>query len=214
MSVKYGGEIKARIIEVRFALSGKISRVNKLTGDRVGKWDVIASLDRKILQTELDRQLADYEKVRADFEVYAQKNAEPQNDLEKYLKAEKQASLNASVKEVELAKAKLDQADLLSPVDGIIIDDGGITAGLYITPSNSPLNIADTTSYYFEFEIEQKDISDFSKAKKCKIEIEGIKKSIESETTPVFSTGKKFIVKIKFSDIEGLMLGMKGSVSI
>lgn len=169
-------------------------------------------MDRKILQTELDRQLGDFEKVRADFEAYAQKNAEPQNDLDKYLKAGKQAQLNVSVKEVELAKAKLDMADLLSPVDGIMLEDSGIVVGQYITPASSSLKIIDTASYYFEFEIDQKDVTEFLESKKCKVEIEGLKKNIEAETRPVFSSGKKFTVNVPIKD-SSVFLGMKGEVT-
>ncbi len=149
----FEGQVKARIIEVRFAIAGKISGVVKKTGDSVKKWSLVASLDRKILQTELDSQLADYEKVRADFEIFNQKNPDPQEAIDKYLKTEKQAVLNASVKAVEAAKAKLDQSDLFSPVDGIILDDNSIVPGIYVTPAGSALKIMDTASFYFEIEV-------------------------------------------------------------
>lgn len=209
----FKGEIQARIVEVRFALSGKIANVQKHTGDKVKKWDLVASLDRKILQMELDQQLADFEKVRADFEGFAKKYPDPQDD-NKYTKAEKQAALNASVKEVELDKARLDQSDLFSPVDGIVLDDSGIVPGLYVTPAGSSVEIIDTSSYYFEFEIEQKDLSDFAGSKKCKLEIEGIKGSLEGESQPVSSDGKKFFVVVKPSKLDGLLLGMKGECKI
>lgn len=212
MPEKIEGEIKARIVEIKFALSGKVSNVSKHTSDSVKKWDLVASLDRKILQTELDQQLADYEKVRADWDGFTKKYPDPQDD-NKYTKAEKQASLNASVKGVELVKARLDQADLFTPVDGIVIDDSGIVPGLYVTPASSSIKIIDTSSYFFEFEIDQKDIPDYIESKKCKVTIEGTKDAIDGEALPVFSDGKKFIVKVKLSKTEGLLLGMKGEVT-
>ena len=208
----FEGIVKGNVIDVRFALSGKVSRVSARTGDVVKKWDLIASLDRKILQTELDRQLADFEKVRADFEVFNQKNPNPQTELDKYLKSGKQADLNASVKDVELAKAKLDMADMLSPVNGVVLDDGGITAGLYITPSNSPVKIVDTESYYFEFEIDQKEVEKFTKSLDCSIEINSIK--INGKTKPVTSDGKKFVVMVDLENKDNLLLGMKGKATI
>jgi len=211
MPKKATGKIKARVVEIRFALGGKITNVSKHTGDKIKKWDLIASLDRKILQTELDQQLADYEKVRADWDGFSKKYPDPQDD-NKYTKAEKQASLNASVKQVELSKAKLDQADLFSPVDGTVIDDSGIVPGLYVTPASSSIKIIDTNSYYFEFEIDQKNVSKFVESKKCNIKIGGVKEQIEGETLPVFSDGKKFTVKAKFTNAKGLLLGMTGEV--
>jgi len=108
----FKGAIKARIVSARFATSGKIASIKKHTGDSVKKGEILASLDTKILQTGLDRQLADYEKVRADFEIFSQKYPDPTEAIDKYLKTEKQASLNASVKDVELAKWLLDQTTL------------------------------------------------------------------------------------------------------
>jgi HlyD family secretion protein len=212
----FKGEIKAGIVETRFALSGKIVFVGKHTGDSVKKGNLIASLDRKILQTELDRELADYEKVRADFDGFAKKYPDPQDD-NKYTKAEKQASLNVSVKSVELAKARLDQVDLFSPVDGTIMDDSGIMPGLYVTPAGSSVKIIDTSSYYFEIEIEQKDILYFSEPKKAEVHIEPkvVSESasrttkIEETSSRVLSNGKSFYVKIPITN-PSILLGMRG----
>ena len=90
---KFNGKVKGKIVEAKFAAAGKVARVSKTTGGNVKQWDLVASLDRKILQTELDKQLADFEKVRADFEIFAGKIGEPKDDVNKYLKTEKQAQL-------------------------------------------------------------------------------------------------------------------------
>ena len=156
----FTGEIKARIIEVRFGLSGKVATVAKKAGDSVQKGNLLAALDRKILQTELDKQLADFEKTRADFEIFNLKQSGVLDDLTKYLKVEKQAQLNVSVKEVELAKARLDQADLFSPVEGTVIDESNITPGLYVTPSSNPFKILETASFWFEIKIEPEEIAE------------------------------------------------------
>jgi len=213
VSKVFKGEVKARIVDVRFALSGKVSSVVKHTGDIVKKWNLIASLDRKVLQMELDKQLADYEKVRADFEIFAQKNPDPKEAIDKYLKTEKQASLNASVKEVELAKAKLDQSDLFSPVDGMIMDDSGIVPGLYVTPAGASVKIIDISSYYFEIELGQKDIPDFENPKESKIKLEGLEKEVTGNSSPVYSDGKGFLVKISIPSQE-MLPGMTGSATI
>lgn len=207
---EYQGIVKGKIVEVRFALSGKITKVNKTIGDHVNKMDLIASLDRKILQAELDRQLADFEKTRAEFEIFNQKNPNPLSDLDKYLKTGKQADLNASVKDVEISKAKLDQCDLISPIDGIVIDDGNITEGTFITPSNSPVSILDTNSLYFEFEILQSDLQNFSDPIAVTLNIDGFTEQMQGTTLPAFSDGKKLTVKVKLNKNPKLLLGLKG----
>jgi len=212
MSKVFKGVVKARVVEARFALSGKIAGVSKRTGDIVKKWNLIASLDRKILQMELDRQLADYDKVRADWDGFCQKYPDPQDD-NKYTKAEKQAALNASVKDVELAKANLDQCDLFSPVDGIIIDDSGITPGTFVTPAGSSVKIVDTSSYYFEVEINQKDIKYLEKPRDATIKIDDTDITLKSQTPPIFSDGKKFLVQIPITDSQGILLGLNGKAN-
>jgi multidrug resistance efflux pump len=210
----YKGEIKARVIEVRFFGSGKVVKVNRHKNEKVSKGELIAALDRKSLQTELEIQLTDYDRVRADWDNFTQKNpGEPADDL-KFTKQQKQATLNSSVKQVELAKMRLDQCDLFSPVAGIIIDDGGIIEGQNITPSAYAIKIVDTNSYYFEFEIEQKDISKFSGEMKGKITIEGIDGEIDATTNGVFADGKKFYVSAKLDNPQNVLVGMMGEIKI
>jgi multidrug resistance efflux pump len=209
----YEGVIKARVVEVRFATAGKIVTVGKRVGEKVGKGELIASLDRNILQMELDRELSNFEKVRADFEIFNQKSPDPTDAIDKYLKTEKQALLNASVKEVELAKARLDQVDLLSPVNGIIFDDSGIMVGINVTPAGSAIKIIDTASYFFEFEIEEKDIPFFTEVKEGRIEFPGVGMEIAGKTTGITPDGKSFYVRIPVVDNRGILLGLHGKVN-
>lgn len=209
----FKGVVKARLVDVRFATSGKITVVKKFTGDTVKKGDHIASLDRKVPQVTLDRELADFEKVRADFEIFNQKNPNPTEAIDKYLKVEKQASLNASVKNVELAKAVLDQCDLYSPVDGIIMDDNSVVPGLNITPASSSFKIIDSSSYYVEVEIGDKDIGKFQKPCDVTVKVRGVEKSLKSQTSPILSDFKKFYVRVPISDA-GLLMGLEAELKI
>ena len=212
MDTGFEGQVSAKIVDARFAISGKIVKVNRSKNEKVAKGELLASLDSKILQTELDRELSDHEKIRADWDFFTQKYPNPTDDLE-YTKKEKQASLNASVKQVEIAKYRLDQANLFSPVEGILYDDGGIIAGQNVTPAGSAIKIIDTSSYYFEFEIEQKDVVNFNQTKNCKVIIEGIGE-FDGHTEPVFSDGKKFLVNVKLPNPQNLLIGMKGVVKM
>lgn len=213
MPKSFKGVVKARVIDAKFALSGKVAGVSKHTGERVKKWDLVASLDRKMLQMELDKELSDFEKVRADFDGFAKKFPDPQDD-NKFTKAEKQASLNASVKSVELAKAKLDMVNLFSPVDGVIMDDSAIVPGLYVTPAGSSVKIVDSSSYRFEIEIEQKDIKDFEKPREAKITIDGTGKELKANTGAVQADGKVFRVSVPIPEGEGVLLGLQGKAEI
>ena len=214
----YKGEIKAKVIEVRFAQSGLVSYVTKRTGDTVSKGNVLASLDKKILQQQLDSELLDYEKVRADFDAYGIKTGEPIDDLGRFSKKQKQASLDLSVKSVELAKARLDQVNLFSPVSGVVIDDSNIVAGVYVSPASSPFKILETSSFYFEFEIDQVDLVKFKQEVEMEISLKSLEEKYNGKTKAILPySGKKagsFNVVVALEKIEGLMMGMIGTALI
>lgn len=208
MAKKFDGVVVADVIELRFAYSGKVVSVRKKKGDAVKKWEVIASLDRKILQTELDRQLADYEKVRAQFEIFNIKH-QGGDDTTKYMRQEAQAELNASVKEVELAKFKLDQADLISPVNGTIVDLGGLVVGLNVTPSSNPVKIVDSESLRFRFVIIQGGLDEFLEPQKVRVAVGKTDRTART-IVPVWGNNGSFEIDAILDDTSGLLPGMKG----
>lgn len=215
MEKSYKGEIKARVIDLRFAASGKLSGIYKKKGDLVKRGELVASLDKKQLQAELDKQLGDFEKVRAEFEIFNLQKGGATDDISKYLKTGKQAELNISVKEVELAKARLDMADLFSPIEGIIIEDSGLVPGLYITPASNPITVVDNSSYCFVFKVLQKEVVAFSSSQKAEVKLEGMDKKIIGNTMPIFSTKNgSFEIQVKLDDTSGLLLGLAGQVKV
>ena len=198
------------IIELRFAYSGRIVSLAKHEGDIVKNGEVVASLDRKILQTELDRQLADYEKVRARFEMFKAKQ-----ESDKFLQQIAQSELEASVKDVEIAKFKMDQADLACPVLGTVLGLGGLRVGLYVTPSSNPVKILDSNSLKFKFDIAQNDLAQFLKPVRVKISISKMKEKFEGTTfVPILGTKGKFEIVVKLDSTEGLLPGLLGEVII
>lgn len=214
MRLSYRGIAEADIVDTRFAFSGKVSSVGKHDGETVKQWEWIASLDKKILQTELDLELADYEKARAEFEIFNLKNGQSGDDITKFLRAEKQASLNAAVKQVELAKYKMDQAELVSPVAGIILDMGGLTAEIHITPASASVKIQDMSSLKIRFEIPQKDIPMFEKETTGRVVFPEQKKEYRGKiTSPGFGTDGIFLCFLVLDDPSGLLPGMVGKVT-
>ena len=211
---RWEGTVEADIIEARFAFAGRVSTVNKKQGVTVKSWEWMAVLDKKMLQMELDRQLADYERVRADFEQFRTKFPADSDDLTKYARAEKQAALSASVKDVEIAKSHMDQAVLVSPVAGVILSMQGVTAGLYVTPASAPITIIDTSSLRFVFEIPQSDLEYFTEPRELTITLSGMKKEYKGTTTPPTS-GKKgsFPISMKLTETAGLIIGLTGSAN-
>ena len=120
--------------------------------------------------------------------------------------------LYCSCARVELAKTKLDQADLFSPVEGIVVDDSNITSGLYVTPSLSSFKILETASLYFEIKIKPEEILSFVNSRKGKLNLPAIKKSVLVDSQPFFSSGKDFFVRLNLTDKKDIFWGLKGKV--
>jgi multidrug resistance efflux pump len=208
---KISGFVVADIIDVRFAFAGKIARVNKKPGDKVHIGDLLASLDRKALQVILDKELADYEKTRAEFEIFVIKNPQTSDDRTKYEKVQAQAILNASVKAVELAKINLDGADLFAPVNGVVIDNGGIHPGMFITPGSYAYQILDTGSYVIQVEAQPQEIISLPVSSQVKISAAGKEISgTVSSFIPVTKKGNLLIIKPE--NTTDLIPGMEVSV--
>lgn len=211
----FKGKVEGKIVELRFATSGKLVQLNKKRGDSVKTSELIGSLDKKLLQAELDRQLSDYERKRAEFEIFNLQKGEPQDEITKHLKAIKQAELNISVKDVEIAKAKLDQVDLFSPIDGIIIDDNNLVPGIYLTPASGAIKVIENNTYFFEIEISQENYPNFVEVRKMGINFPGLNKEFEGKTRKVSpSPSRKLRIEVKFEDDSGLILGLEGEATV
>ena len=212
---RFKGTLAAETVEVRFAFSGKVVQVAKRTGDRVSRGTLLASLDTKVLQMELDRELADYERTRADFEIYGIRSKDQQSDLTKYEQTRVQALLNASVKAVELVKYRMDQARLLSPVDGVILTDGGLRAGLFVTPGSYGFEILDWETLHLVIELEWEKIGKFTEGAEVALVIAG-KELLKGTILPFLPHAKKDVclVRVKPQASDGLWPGMKGEVLI
>lgn len=178
------GVVRAEIVEVRFAFSGRVSSLHVHPGDLVKPGTILAQLDKKILQTELDKELADYERTRADFEIFVKKMGEPKDDLSKYEKVQKQSLLNASVKSVELCKYRLDESTLSSPLRGIIMATQGLHPGLYITPGANPIRIIDLDTLEFAAQVTWKEVNSLRPGTGYLLIVEGYAESIPAVLKP------------------------------
>lgn len=211
------GLVQADTIEVRFAFSGQVSSLLVHPGDQVKLGQLLARIDGKSLQAELDKELADYERTRADFEIYVKKAGEPGDDLARYEKVQKQASLNASVKSVELAKMRLDQTGLTSPVRGIVVDIGGLRQGLYATPGANPIKILDLNSLVFSVTPSWSQLQEFRSQTGHTIHFNDTDESVSAvllSIIPPQSAKDKPQLNFSFSTEIAVYPGMSGSISL
>ena len=202
-------------MEARFAFSGKLVSLPKNAGDSVSKGEIIASLDRQILQADLDRQLAQNQQVRADFEIFNIRFKNPGDDITRYNKSSQQASLDASVKEVEQAKYRLDQADLTSPVAGVILDMGGCAVGLNVAPAANSVIILDTVSVIFRIKIEPHECRRFANPVKLPVDLPKLGKKIFGQASlPKMLAGGDWVVDLTADELKDLPVGLEGVVEV
>lgn len=209
---QFSGQVVADVVEVRFSSSGKISKIAKKVGDLVKSGEIIAGLDRKIFQTELDKELSDYDRTRAEFEIFVKKNGEPADEISKYQKIQTQSLLNASVKAVELAKFRLDSCELLSPVSGQILEDGGNRVGLNISPASNAYKILDTSTIRFQVSLSPDKLSLLSPQSKGVVSINETQHPV-TLAAPYLS-GIYYLLDAKFIETKDLAVGLTGKLSI
>lgn len=210
---RFEGAVWGRQVEARFAYSGKLVGLRKNVGDTVNKGEIIASLDRQMLQADLDRQLAQNQQVRADFEIFNIRFKNPGDDITRYNKTSVQAALDASVKEVEQAKYRLDQADLMAPVAGKILDTGGCTIGLNIAPAANAVTILETASIVFRVKIEPHEVQLFANPVKLPIDLTKIGKKIFGQSSlPKLLADGSWIVDLAAEELKDLPVGLTGSL--
>ena len=126
---------------MRFFQSGVVVWAGIKKGDKVKKGQVLAKLDDKLAKIDLEIDLANYRRTRAEFEEVARKYPSPQNEEEKGIKEVAQAKLDVAVKNVEKQKYELEKLILVSPVFGEVVDDSSLVAGMNVTPSGFPVVI-------------------------------------------------------------------------
>lgn len=206
--------VSADKIEVRLPYSGQISRVSKRRGDMVAIGDTLCSLDAKLLQADLDKQLADYEKVRARFEIFDREHPNITDDQTGFLKTIVQSELNSSVKSVEISKIRLDQVVLRSPVRGLVMSDGACRPGLYATPSSNSYTILDLDSIHLHSSLELDQLPGFSRLDQLKFSFDLSGTPIPLTPSQLLPQGKKFGVDFYPSRPLDLIIGSSVTITI
>lgn len=131
---------------MRFFQSGTVVWVGVKKGDRVEKGQMLAKLDDKLEKIDLEIDLANYRRVRAEFEKVAREYPSPKNEEEKGIKEIAQSKLDVAVKRVERQKYELEKLTLVSPIKGKVVSDSGLVAGMNVTPSGFPIIIQPSLS--------------------------------------------------------------------
>ena len=213
-------------VDLKFQTSGLLTWVGVKEGDKVKKWQAIASLDKRELEKNLIKTLRDYNKERWDFDEAQQVTYKNQiiTDTIKRILEKNQFDLDKAVLDVEIKDITLKFATLTSPIDGIVTHVETPIAGVNITPAAAVFTIADPSSMKFTANIDEVDVNQIKVGQKVLItldaypneQFEGAVNKIGFASVTTKGGGTAFPIEIKMSKNDDLRfkVGMNGDIEI
>jgi len=214
------GVVTASVRELRFSFGGVVENISVEAGKTVSAGTIIARLKRNELEKRHQLKLEAYNKTRATFEQLKKKLEGNDDPDKKYLMDRAQADLNSGVLEVEISQLELESADLKCPFNGLIMDDGGIAAGMAISPASFPIKVLDLSTLRVSADIDQDKmplIGSESYVEFEPVSIQGrVYKGRVLGFIPSLAAGKsdKFGIQCVLEDTGNLLPGMKGNLKV
>jgi RND family efflux transporter MFP subunit len=224
--ITLSGSINAGDVAIlKFQNSGKQNWVGVKVGDRVKKWQVLATLDSAQLKKSLQTQFNNYKTELSQFndtqETYKKtKENYLVTDTIKRILDRTQYSLDNSVITYEIADMAIKESRLVTPIDGVVVAIDQPLAGVNVTPTSANITVVNPNSLYFRAEVDQQSVVKLLQGQEATIKLDAFANDqINSISfTPV--TGQSSTVyEIRFGlpvDNQNLnyRLGMDGDVTI
>jgi RND family efflux transporter MFP subunit len=164
-------------IALQFQTSGRLAWVGVKEGDRVKKWQSIASLDTRELRKNLDKKLNDFLDSRWDYDqTKANYQSAATGDWNIYLSdsitriaQQSQFGLNKTIIDVELANLAIELSTIISPIDGVITHIDQPIPGVNITPAGARFEVVNPETLYLHGLVDQQDVVKLSVGKKVEM---------------------------------------------
>jgi RND family efflux transporter MFP subunit len=151
------------VATLHFPTTGKMVWVGVKVGDRVKKWQAIASIDKQQLKKNLQTQFNNYRTTLSQFQDTQDQYQQTRDkhlvtDTIKRILERTNYSLDNSVINYEIADMAIKDATLITPIAGVVISVDKPLAGVNVSPTDSFI-IVNPDSVYFQSEIDQEEIS-------------------------------------------------------
>jgi RND family efflux transporter MFP subunit len=217
-----------RQASVRFQTSGNLSWVGVTEGAVVKKYQALARLDSRDVESSLKNSLLNYAKQRNDFDEMKQvtyDNVSTQGaptDTIKRILEKNQWDLEKSVADVELKHLSVEYAVLTSPMDGIVTSIENPIAGVNITPATSDITIIDPSSIMFRANIDETEVGKLAVGQKAIVSLDAYPDATQAGTVHFISYAAEtsaggatiFPVDIQLESGLPLRVGLNGDVTV
>lgn len=209
---------------LRFAAGGKVVYLGAKEGDSVKKWQTIATIDRRVLQKQLQQDLNLYMKERWDWETTQDSSDYPLETIgTRRIIDKEQWDLNNEVLDVEIRDIAITNTVLSAPFAGVLVSAPINVTGVNVLATEA-FELVNPNTLTFRAAVDEADISLVSKEQNAKIFLDSYPdEAISSQVRYIAyksnssSTGTIFVVEFPIVG-ENLLnkyrLGMNGDVEI
>lgn len=222
-TIEVSGEIQAEeSVDLHFQALGKLAWIGVKEGNKVNKWQAVASQDKRTLEKQLKQDLLLFEKEYRDYEQALEDNPLVSHYFKRILE-KAQFDLDSEVIDVEIRNLVIELATLISPIEGIVTRVDTPLAGVNVTATDT-ITIVNPETIYFEAEVDESDIGKLQVGQKASIVLDAYEDEtvssevyyVDFESSVSEGGGTVFLVKLKLPGNEGLKyrLGMSGDAEI
>lgn len=153
------------VVDLQFQSAGRLAWVGVQEGDRVKKYQGIASLDTRQLQKSIEKYLNAYDRQRRSFDQTEDDRSDDASlgisdeirQRARRVLESAQFDLNNSVLDVEIQTIAKEFAYLYSPIEGIVTRVDAPQAGMNVSFSHV-YQIINPASLYFSLSVDQTDV--------------------------------------------------------
>ena len=224
-TLSLSGEVDAyEKATLRFHTSGYLAWVGVKVGDKVNKYQVLASLDQTELQKNLRKYLNTYLNERWDFESTKDSSGNESAMTTAVRRAFEKAQfdLNNAVLDVELKDIALKYANLWTPIDGVVTRIESPNAGVNVTPTQAEIDVVNPATIYFSATADQTEVAKITASMSGTVTLDAFDKQPIPATVSTIGyapksgeTGTVYEIKMDLPQTTNrlmLRLGMTGDV--
>ncbi len=159
--------------ELRFQTSGQLAWVGVKVGDKVKKYQAIASLNKEELKKQLQIDFNNYKTTASNFYDTNDKYKDKVIDTEmRRILDRSQNTLDNSIINYELGDLAIKYATLTTPIAGIVTNVDQPNSGVNVSPATATFSIIDPKSIYLKSQIDQEDVNKIKIGDKTTIKLD------------------------------------------